>query len=65
MPAKKRPALNEAVESILVDWVLNKLNTHQRVRRKDIARKAVELSGYKEGFYGSIGFVNRFLHRHP
>lgn len=42
-----------------------KINENKRIRRKDIGKKAREISGNQEGFFASSGWVNRFMHRHP
>lgn len=44
---------------------MNKLLQNQKIRRKDLARKALKLNPNQNGFGGSLGWVRRFLERHP
>lgn len=44
---------------------MKKIMENKKVRRKDIAKKALKLNANQNGFGGSMGWVRRFLERHP
>ncbi len=62
---RTKPILRQQTEEELVEWIMQKLSNNERIRRKDIAKKAFELNNNENGFGGSLGWVNRFLLRHP
>jgi hypothetical protein len=63
--SRAKPILTPELEMSLVDWCVKNLNNGVRLRRKDIAVQALKTSGIVSGFEASIGWVNRFLGRHP
>lgn len=44
---RAKPILNYEIECILADWAFKKLKQKKMVRRKDLAKKAMKLNGYK------------------